>query len=290
MDTLLQRYLDIGLFIAMGYPTSTATAYGTIFPIIYSVLGIGIWSCLGVHSAAPQLDASSPRVRRRIAAGLLAILFAISVVLLPVGAYRSQQSIGKEVANGTLIVEQLKTRPLTPQVRVQLAAEQAQVDQSKSKLERASTLDKTLVVVMPAVEALVSPGPLFLAELLVLGLLALVLRRHDRRARLTRRRAETMAAEVRRLAIELVIPTGQVELADVDALFVPPVPLPVGAALLGPGLGAGAAPAASPHTTPVASPGRIVSPPATAPSSASSPVPSPASSPIQPSGGQAITT
>ena len=205
---LLQRYLDIIMFEDLGYSTSIANVYGTVFPIIVSVLGAAFWGLIGTHMLSPDIDRLSKRVRGALAAAVLAVTIILISVLSPIAVYRSQTTIGTQVNKYELVLRQLQLQPQTPDVALEEAAAQVQVDQSKQQLSKGESLDKTLTVAAPMVEFVTSPAPIYLAELTVLFLLVALKKRQESKERKFRNKAAAVSQRFREVIMDLLVPAG----------------------------------------------------------------------------------
>jgi len=205
---LLQRYLDILMFESLGYPTSIATIYGTLFPIAISLLGAAFWGLLGTHMLIPDIDRLSKRTRHMLAAAVLAVTFALISVLTPVAVYRSQSTIGVQLSKYELVLRQLQLQPQTSDIAVQEAAAQAQIDKTKKQLSKGESLDKTLTVAAPLVEFVTSPAPIYLAELTALFVLVGLKKCQERKERKFRNKAGAVSQRFREIIMELLVPAG----------------------------------------------------------------------------------
>jgi hypothetical protein len=203
---ILQIHLDVTMMVDVGYPTGLAMALGTVIAIGVSALGIIISGMLGSHSLFPSLE----RWRRsaRITAGLVLAIPALALVLAlpPLAVYRSQSTLGAQVSlfQKTLAQEE----STTPQDPLEIAVTKQDLAAAEQRLEKGEQLDKTLSVVVPMLELVTSPAPVYVGELLVAMWLSWVITDARRRERAARNVIQVHAQRFITDFTDLIVPLG----------------------------------------------------------------------------------
>ena len=184
----IQRNLDVRMLEALGYVHAGgafAQLLGLTIALGVTVIGIVVWGLLGLHSLLPSWVNPSAAVRRIVAVNLLAAVVLACFALATIAPYRAKAVLGPQVMQlQASLSEQLQDGGDPTEItetRLALAAAQ-------ERLAAGEGIDRTLATAVPLLELVVSPAPVFAAELLfLLGLSTAIRGRRRREFTLERR-------------------------------------------------------------------------------------------------------
>lgn len=203
---ILQIRLDVTMMVDVGYPAGLAMALGTVIAIGVSALGIIISGLLGLHSLFPSLE--KWRRSARVTAGLALAIPALALVLAlpPLAVYRSQSTLGAQV---TLLQKTLaQEESTTPQDPLEITVTKQDLAAAEQRLEKGERLDKTLAVIVPMLELVTSPAPVYVGELLVALWLAWVIADARRKEQAARNEIQVHAQRFITDFTDLIVPLG----------------------------------------------------------------------------------